>query len=137
MGDVRAQGSTQAALAGRDRHDPEVRGSDPVIGFGAEKQVQETEAGRRIPVIMVEVAEPAAGRGQADGTMVLAIEIMEHAGGEDEENDDDHGLFHSFEIIPRPAAFVNATRELDLGGGKESGQVSRAGISPGKTGRSA
>lgn len=108
MGDVGAKGGKQAVLAGRGKHDQEFRGPDPVIGFRAEKPAQETKTGRCVSVVMVDVAEPAIGRGEADGAMVLAIKIMDHGDGEEKDERDDHGFFHTLRIIPRPAGAVNS-----------------------------
>jgi hypothetical protein len=57
--------------------------------------------------MLVDVAEPAASRRAVHRAVVLGVEIMEHADGEEYDESDDRGLFHSFEIIPRPADFVN------------------------------
>jgi hypothetical protein len=103
VGDVGAKGSKQAVLAGRGKHDQEIRGPNPVIGFRAYKPAQETKTGRRVRVVMADVAESAIGRGEADRAMALAIKKMEHSGGENDDKNDDHGLFHCGEIIPRPA----------------------------------
>ena len=94
MGDVGSQGSTQVVLSGREKLDQEIRCPDPVIGFRAEKRVQETEASRRVRVVMGDVVKPASGRGEADGTMFLAIEIMDNARGKDDYKNNSHGLFH-------------------------------------------
>ena len=93
MGDIGSQGSTQVVLSGRGKLDQEIRCPDPVIGFRAEKSAQETEASRRVRV-MGGVVKPASGRGEADGTMFLAIEIMDNARGKDDNKNDGHGLFH-------------------------------------------
>ena len=85
MGDVGAQRSAKAAFAGRGQHDPEVRGPNPIIGFGARKRAYETQACRSVPMMMVKV--------------VLAIEVMEHRGGEDKNKNNGHGLFHASAII--------------------------------------
>jgi hypothetical protein len=39
--------------------------------------------------------------------VVLGIEKVEHADGEEYGESDDRGLFHAYKIIPRPADFVN------------------------------
>ena len=100
MGDVGAQRRAKAAFAGRGQHDPEVRGPDPVIGFGACKSAHEAKACRSVPMMMVNVAESAIGRGEADGAVVLAIEVMEHRGGEDKDKNNGHSPFHALTIIP-------------------------------------
>jgi hypothetical protein len=102
VGDVGAKGSKQAVFACRGKQDQEIRGPNPVIGFRAEKPAQETKTGRRVRVEMVDVAESAIGRGEANRAMVLAIKKMKHGGGENDDKNNDHGLFHSGEIIPRP-----------------------------------
>jgi hypothetical protein len=38
--------------------------------------------------------------------VVIAIEIMEHRRGEDEDKDNGYGLFHAFTIIPSLGARV-------------------------------
>lgn len=103
MGDVGAKGSKQAVLAGWGKHDQEIRSPNPVIRFRAYKPAQETKTGRRVRVVMVDVAESAIGRGEADRAMVLAIKIMEHGRGENDDKNNDHCLFHTEAIIPRPA----------------------------------
>jgi hypothetical protein len=50
-------------------------------------------------MVMMNAAERTAGGGEADGAVVLTIEIMEHRGGEDEDKNNGHGLFHAFAII--------------------------------------
>ena len=82
--DIVTQGGERAALDGRGQGDPKDHGAVPISGFGTEKTAQKTEAGRRVPVVMVNLAEPAACRGKAAGAVVLSIEEMEHGGGKDE-----------------------------------------------------
>jgi len=60
--------------------------------------------------MMAEVFKPASGRGETDGAMFLAVEKMEQAGGENDDKNDDHGLFHVLKIIPRPAIAVNTLK---------------------------
>src|SRR4030067_52879 len=81
--EVGAQRSAKAAFAGRGQHDPEVRGPNPVIGFGARQRAYETQACRSVPMMMVNVGESAVGRGEAEGAVVLAIKAMAHPGGKD------------------------------------------------------
>jgi len=56
--------------------------------------------------MMANMIESAAGGGEADGAVVLAIEIMEHRSGEDKDEDNGYGLFHAFAIIPSLGAGV-------------------------------
>jgi hypothetical protein len=42
--------------------------------------------------------------------VVLAIEIMDHRGGEDKDEDNGHSLFHAFTIIPSLGARVKRRR---------------------------
>jgi hypothetical protein len=93
VGDIGTQGGGQAALDGRSQGDPKDRGAVPVSGFGTEKPAQETQAGRRVPMVMVNVAETCACRGEAAGAMVLSVEKMEHGGGKDENKKNGHWLF--------------------------------------------
>ena len=112
MGDIGAQRGKKTALAGRSQRDPKVHGPVPDIEFGSEKRAQETKACRRIPMVMVDVLEPAIGQGEAGGAVFLAIEIMEHGGGKNEDKNNAHSLFHCHLIIPHPPANVNPCREL-------------------------
>lgn len=107
MSDIGSQGGTQVVITGRGKLDQEIRCPGPVIGFGAENRAQETEAGRRIRMVMGDVVKPAFGRGEADGTMFLAVEIMDNACSNDGDKNDGHGLFHELKIIPQPTFAVN------------------------------
>jgi hypothetical protein len=107
MSYVGAQGGPQAARFSRGAHDPEVQGAGEVVRFRAEKRAPEAEAGRRAPVMLVDVAESAASRRAVHRAVVLGVEKMEHADCEEYDESDDHGLFHSVEIIPRAAGAVN------------------------------
>ena len=107
MGDVGAQGAAQAGDIGRSGHNSVVCGSDPVARFRAEERDPEAEAGRRASEVLVDVAEPAASRRAVDRAVVLGVEIMEHADGEEYDESDDRGPFHTAQIIPWLANFVN------------------------------
>jgi hypothetical protein len=107
VGDVGAKRGAQAGRSGRSPNNPEVHSTDEVVRFRAEERAPEAEAGRRAPVVLVDVAEMAAPRRAVDGAVVLGVEKVEHTDGEEYDESDDRGLFHSFEIIPRPADFVN------------------------------
>ena len=63
-------------------------------GSGMKSAFMKQRHRRRVSMVMVHVAERAAGRGDADGAVVLSIEIMEHAGGKDEDKDDENSPFH-------------------------------------------
>ena len=64
--------------------------------------------------MMVNVAETRAVRREADGAVALAVEIMEHGRGEDDDKYDDHSLFHVFSIIPGSPAAVNRRNVIDV-----------------------
>ena len=112
MGDVGAQGSPQAGRIGRNAHDTKVRGTDKVVRFRAEERSPEAKADRCAPVVLVDVAEPAASRRAVHRAVVLGVEIMEHADGEEYDESDDRGLFHASEIIPRPCPQKQETSGL-------------------------
>ncbi len=56
-------------------------------------------------MVMVNLAETAACRGEAAGAMVLSVEKMEHGGGKDENKKNDHRLFQMhFEMSAKGTA---------------------------------
>lgn len=118
MGDVGGQRTARANRAGLLRHELKVRGPGEFVRFRAEKRAPEAETGRRGGVMVVDVSELPAFRRAVDGAVVLRIEIVEHADGENDGEGEDRGLFHASQIIPRSADFVNAPREPDLGAGR-------------------
>jgi hypothetical protein len=110
VGDIGSQGGRQAALDGFSQADPNDRGAVPVSGFGSEQPAQKAQAGRRVPMVMVNVAENAAGRGEAAGAMALSVEKMEHGGGKDENKKNGHGLFQMhFEMSARGMSSTDLT----------------------------
>ena len=114
MGDVRAQRGAKAAPAGRRQHEPEIGDPVPIGSFGPGQRARKTEACRGVAVMTVNVAETRAVRREADGAVALAVEIMDHGRGEDDDKYDDHSLFHVFSIIPGSPAAVNRRNVIDV-----------------------
>jgi len=53
--------------------------------------------------MLMDVTESAAFGGAMDGAVVLGVEKVEHAHGEDDDNGEGRGFFHVLKIIPRRA----------------------------------
>jgi hypothetical protein len=107
VGDVGAQRRAQPEGSGRGHPKLEFAGPDDVVVFGAKESGPEAKTGRRVAVVLVDVAEPSGSRRAVHRAVVLGVKIVEHADCEKYDERDDHGLFHEEKIIPRPADFVN------------------------------
>ena len=100
MRDVRAARVEGDGRALQGRQECEVQRSAELRRLRAEEGGPEAETGRRVAVVWMRVAHPAAFQRAVDGAVILGKEIMEHANGENDDERDDGGPFHRKEIIP-------------------------------------